>query len=59
MSRISKSIKIGSRWLVAIGWGQGMGMATKGWGFPFRLMNNILELDDDEVCNGASQMAQW
>ena len=59
MCRISKSIKIGSRLLVAIGWGQGMGMATKGWGFPFGLMKNVLELDNGDVCKGASQVARW
>ena len=59
MCRISKSIKIGSRLLVALGWGQGMGMATKGWGFPFGLMKNVLELDNGDVCKGASQVARW
>ena len=46
-SRISKSIETESRLLVAMGWGQGMGVAVKGWGFPFRLMKNVLELDRD------------
>ena len=36
-----------------------MGMATKGWGFPFGLMKNVLELDNGDVCKGASQVARW
>ena len=36
--------------LVAIASGQGMGMATKGWGFPFGLMKNVLELDSRDGC---------